>query len=291
VYNRISLKKGKNMKDITNTKVYLFSVLAALLLVVSGFSYWLTSTIFNEQAFTNATNTVITSQSTTDSISAGIVDKALENNPVAKNLLGTKLQGVVSGLLSTDTFAGAVKNVSGRVYLQITSQDPKGVVIDTTTVKSLVTPILGVVASPEQKAKVEGLNIPDQVVLVDPSTVPSIYYLTSYTWIWPFALLGGLGLFGYTIYASKEELRLVNTQKAAGMLAGVGFLAAAVIPSIEPTVIKGIQNFNLRVVAGNIYEGLSAPLYNMYFWLTVVALLVLAGTFSYQMYVKWATKK
>jgi hypothetical protein len=279
------------MKDLTNTKVYIFSIIAALLLVITGLSFWLTSTIFNEQAFTNATTTVLTSQSTTESISAGIVDKALEDKPLIKNLLGTKLTGVVSGLLSTETFADVVKNVSGRVYLQITAKDPKGVVIDTTTVKSLVKPILTIVANPEQKTKLEGLDIPDQVVLVDPSTVPSIYYLTGYTWIWPFALLGGLGLFGYTIYASKKELRLVNTQKAAGVLAGVGFLATAIIPSIEPAIIKGIQNYNLRVVAGNIYEGLSAPLYNMYFWTTIVALLVLAGTFGYQMYVKWNAKK
>jgi hypothetical protein len=279
------------MKNMTNTKVYWFSILAAVLLVLSGFSYWLSSTIFNEQAFVKATTAVMTSQETTSSIAAAIVDKTLENNPVTKNLIGDKLTSVISGLLNTDTFTEVVEGTAGRIYLQITAENPKGVVINTQNVKSLVTPILSVVASPEQKEKLESLNIPDEIVIVDPNSVPSIYFLTNYLWIWPFALLGALGLIGWIIYASDKKARLVVTQKVAAIVAIVGFLATAIIPSIEPTIVKNIQNYNLRVVAGNIYEGLSTPLFNMYFALTTFAIAVVITVFIFQYYVKWAVNR
>ncbi|MEI6266854.1 MAG: hypothetical protein WCP14_03120 [bacterium] len=279
------------MKNITNTKVYWFSILAAVLLVLSGFSYWLSSTIFNETVFVNETVAVMTSQETTQSISAAIVDKSLENNPVVKNLLGDKLKSVLGGLLNTDTFAEVVSGVSGRIYLQITSEHPKGVVLNTLGVKSLVTPILTVVATPEQKSKLEKLNIPDEIVLVDPNSVPTIYPLTNWLWIWPFALVGALALIGYLIYFSDKNARLLNTQKIAAVIAIFGFLATALIPSIEPQIIKNIENYNLRVVASNIYEGLSAPLFNLYLWLLIVPLIVMVGIFGYQLYGKWATRR
>ena len=276
------------MNKMSNVKLYLFSVLAALLLVVSGFSFWLSNTIFNEQVLVDKTVAVMTSQSTVQSLSSAIVDKTLENAPVVKNLIGSKLEGVVGGLLSTDTFANLVKGVSGKVYLQITSKNPKGVVISTTTIKSLVTPIANVVATPEQKTKLENLNIPDEIVIIDPNSVPSIYYLSNYLWIWPFALLGALGLLFYTIYISAKNDRLVNTGKAAGVVAVVAFLAAAVIPSIEPPIVNNIQNYNLRVVAGNIYTSLSAQLFNIYSYLAVIALLVVIGVVGYKLFMQYS---
>lgn len=279
------------MKEMTNKKVLWFSALAAALLVLSGFSFWLSSTIFNQQVFVDKTVAVMTAPETTQAIASGIVDKTLAEKPVARNLLGNKLTGVVGGLLSTDTFADVVRGVSGRIYLQITSESPKGVVIDTTAVKSLVAPIANVVATPEQKAKLEGVNIPDEIVLIDPEAVPSIYYLTGFLWIWPFALLGAIGVIGYVIYASVPKVRLVTTQKVASVLAGFGFVSAAIIPSIKPTIVKNIDNYNLRIVAANIYEGLSAALFNMYVTLTVVSIAVVISIFLFQAYVKWADKK
>lgn len=279
------------MKNITNTKIYWFSILAAVLLVLSGFSYWLSSTIFNETVFVKETVAVMTSQETTQSISAAIVDKSLESNPIVKNLLGDKLKSVLGGLLNTDTFAEVVGGVSGRIYLQITSENPKGVVLNTLGVKSLVAPILTVVATPEQKLKLEKLNIPDEIVLVDPNSVPTIYPLTNWLWLWPFALVGSLTLIGYLIYFSDKKVRLVNTQKIAGVIAIFGFLAVALIPSIEPQIIKNIENYNLRVVASNIYEGLSAPLFNLYLWLLILPLIILVGIFGYQVYAKWNLKR
>jgi len=276
---------------MSNTKVFWFSALAAGLLVLSGFSYWLSSTIFNQQVFVNETVVVMTAPETTQAIAAGIVDKALVGKPVARNLLGNKLTGVVNGLLSTDTFADVVRGVSGRVYLQITSQDPKGVVIDTTAVKNLVTPIANVVATPEQKAKLEGVNIPDEIVLIDPDSVPSIYPLTGFLWIWPFAFLGAIGIISYLIYATEKEDKLLNTQKIAGVLAGFGFISAAIIPSIEPTIVKNIDNYNLRLVASNIYEGLSASLFDMYVALTAISIAVIVTVYLFQVYVKWAEKR
>jgi len=279
------------MKEMSNTKVFWFSTLAVLLLILSGFSYWLSSTIFNQEVFVNETVAVMTAPETTQAIAAGIVDKTLADKPVARNLLGNKLTGVVSGLLSTDTFADVVRGVSGRIYLQITSEDPKGVVIDTTAVKSLVTPIANVVASPEQKAKLEGLNIPDEIVLVDPEAVPTIYPLTSFLWIWPFALLGAIGIVTFVLYNTIKERRLLTTQMVASVFAGFGFTAAAIIPSIEPTIIKNIDNYNLKLVASNIYEGLSAPLFDMYVTLTAISIAVIVVVYLFQVYVKWADKK
>jgi hypothetical protein len=279
------------MKGMTNTKVFWFSALAAVLLVLSGFSYWLGSTIFNQEVFVNETVAVMTAPETTQNIAASIVDKTLADNPVAKNLLGDKLTSVVGGLLNTDTFAEVVRGVSGRIYLQITSEDPKGVVINTTSVKSLVTPILTVVATPEQKAKLEGLNIPDEIVLVDPESVPTIYPLTNWLWVWPFALLGAIGVMAYVINGVDKKKRLLTGQKVASVVALIGFVAAAIIPSIEPAIIKNIENYNLRMVAGDIYSGLSAPLFNMYATLTIIAIAVVATIYLFQVYVKWADKK
>lgn len=279
------------MRKMTNAKVYWFSILAAVLLVLSGLSFWLSSTIFNEQAFISATTKVMTSQETTSNIASAVVDTSLENNPVVKNLIGNRLTSVVSGLLGTDTFAEVIRGTAGRVYLQITSKDPKGVVLNTQGVKSLVTPITTVIATPEQKTKLENINIPDEIVLIDPNTVPSIYYLTGYLWIWPFALVGSLILIVYMVYASENKVRLVVAQKIATVIAITGFLAASIIPSIEPQVIKGIQNYNLRVVGGNIYEGLSAPLFNLYTSLTIISIAIVISIFIFQYYVKWAVNK
>ena len=90
---------------------------------------------------------------------------------------------------------------------------------------------------------------------------------------------------------SDKSARLRVSQKIAGIVATVAFIATATIPSIEPAIIKNISNYNLRVVAGNIYEGLSGPLYNLYFTLTAISIALIISIFIFQKYVEWVSNR
>jgi hypothetical protein len=278
-------RKGgtKKTNSSSNESLYKYGsvalvILASIFLFFAQSAYWFNHTIFNQKNFSTITTENLLSESSRDAIAASIVDKALEDKPIAKRVAGERIESLISGLLGSDLSNQAIKTLTNKVYAYATSSDRKDIAIDLTPIKQPISAIIALSNSDNAGQASERLNqIPDQIVLVNSDTFPDVSgYVKLMLWLGPLLWIGTFVSYGLYIYIGRANYaRRVY-------IAGISVIVVALFglmtsPFVPPPVAAAVPNINLRPVAENIAVGFLAPfktqMYYMLFFMVIVLIL------------------
>lgn len=266
-------KKQVNVKSKSNTKdevhqreerkaklrFILLTSLATLFLLIANSALWVNKTIFNTENFSQITTDSLLSESSRNAVATEIVDKALADRPVAKNVAGEQATKFISGLLATSQAETAVQKVSSRLQIMLTSEHSENVELDLTGIKQTVTKLIDLAGSEQQDsqtAKVE--SIPDKITIVDTSKIPTFYQLgTLFLWLAPIALISGMLILAAPhIKAKKLDLDLLMKQ---GLIVLGGWIIGLLVgPLFRPPFLAQFNSSNIRTVAENLYNSFIA---------------------------------
>lgn len=273
-------------KQSVVTRNFIIScIVAGVLLLISNSALWANRQIFDNNAFNQTAVTSLTSQSSRDAIAAKITDEALQSHPKIQNVVDDSLIKLISGLLDSDRFETVLSKSVSKLYIYTTSSNQEDVAIDLTGVKNVMNKLVEVSARTDANGTLgqklntadQKLNgVPDQIVLINADDIPDFYnFGVAMTLLAPFTLLAAVILFAYPyIRNTKGYLSFMVAQGVT--LIFVGLAALLVGPIFRPITLGPIQDPNIRIVAGNLYDSFLSTFSNQTAYLITIGFVVCA---------------
>lgn len=261
----------------------LLLVVGAISLFFAQSAYWINHTVFDKESFSTITTDALTSQSSRDAIASSVVNKALEDRPVAKKVIGERVISLTSGLLGSDFSNQAISALSSKTYAYATASNRQDIAIDLTAVKDPLNGIIALAESQGASVPEPKREIPDEIVLIESDNFPDLSgAVKAMLWLGPVFWLTTLITFSIFIYLGRK-----NYAKRV-YLVGLSIIIISLLgiftsPFIPPPIAAAVPNIDLRPVAQNIAQGFLAPFTTqMYVMLgtTLIALLVFNQRFT-----------
>lgn len=239
-----------------------YAPVTGLLLLLLATSVWCNRYLFDTDNFSSTATAALTEDSTSMALANEVTDRLLENRPLLKRTINDRVVGLVAALLKSDLSDRVMEKSVSRLQVMLTTNNPKPVEIDLTTVKSVLTQVLALgrvlTDRPVEDQKINPDTIPDKITLIDPSTLPNFYgFGLTMMWLAPVLLLSVLALTIYPIYrAARTSLVSLKHVLAiqGGIILAFGFLALFIGPLIKPPVLANITSSNIRVVVDNVID-------------------------------------
>lgn len=281
---KISFKLSPRLRFI------LLSSLAVLFLLVANSALWVNRTIFNTENFSQITTDSLLSESSRNAMANEVVDQALKDRPVVKNVVQEPATKFISGLLATSQAQAGVERVVSKLHIVLTSEDTENVEIDLTGIKQTASKLIDLANKEDGQAATKVESLPDKITLLDTSQFPKFYKLgTAFMWLAPITLVAGLLILAWPhIKAKKVKLDVLLSQGLIVLAAY--FIGLLFGPLFRPPVLAQFNNANLRTVAENLYNSFIASFNSQIQLLLVLGLVMVAVPLGDQLY-KYIKKK
>ena len=258
------------------------TIIAGFLLFIANSALWVNRTLFNADTFTSITSQALLSDSSRNAIAGEVVDVALQNRPLVKNVIGDTVSKLISGLLNTNQAEAAVSKVISKIHLAVTSANPQNIEFDLSGIKATAEKIITLIGKEETTTNVS--NIPDTIVILDVSNMPKFYqYATLFLWMAPLALIGAaIILIRPHVKLRRLDMKVLTLQGVS--ILGVSLLALLVGPLFRPPLLAQVSSENLRTVTENIYNAFITTFNSQtmwLFWFGFALLFIAGGMFIY----------
>lgn len=207
---------------------------AALLLLLAQSSMWVKNTLMNQTEFKSIFMTTIMQEQNRNAVASKIVDEALKNRPVIKNVAGDRLTSLVSGLLASDMGERIIGNLTTKIYSYVTRPNPQNVQLNLTVIKEPLAALSSVAQTVGAKTTLDTNAIPDTIVLVNAKEVPNLNGVyVAFIWLAPIFWLLTLGTFSLYVYLGKREYakRVYRSYIAVVIVGIICLMVAAYLPS------------------------------------------------------------
>jgi hypothetical protein len=215
---------------------------------------WAGRAFFDTKTFSNTVTNSLTSQSSRDAIAAELVNKAFEDRPIARRVIGPKLTSGVSSLLDSSIAENSIRTISDRMqsYLSASDQNQKTVAIDVTGLKTVIQTVSSLVDTSNGQT-INSDKLPDTITIIDAEKVPSFYkYGKILYYLSPLSALLVIGCaFGY-IKRSKNGYRRLYVVCAT--VAASTLTTIAMGPLFKPPVLELAKTTSTRTVVSNLYD-------------------------------------
>lgn len=246
------------MKNVFWKRTITTSIIAALLLVVTSSAVWVNRYIFDADNFTDIAVASVTSESSRQALASGIVDRALADRPVVRNVAGGTATKLIGSLLATDQFETVLSKSVEKIHVYLTSSNQESVTLNLSGIKNTVTTLINVAGRSEGDAANRIENVPDEITLVDANNIPDFYkYGLVFLWLGPISGLLALALLVYPYLKDKSRYYLIAaTQGAALAVAGLASLLLG--PLFKPPLLAQIPAPGSRTVVSNLYDAFIA---------------------------------
>ncbi|MEI7682907.1 MAG: hypothetical protein WCJ24_01230 [Candidatus Saccharibacteria bacterium] len=272
-------------------RVAITSMIAAFFLIIANSAIWVNQAIFNTDNFAATAVSSITSDSSRQALAQEVVDRALVDRPVIKNVVGSTATKLISGLLDSDRFTKVLTVAVSKLQVYLTSSQQKSITLDLTGVKSTIDKLITLADSTGLDVNANGErvnNLPDQLVLVDANNVPSFYtYAVIFMWVAPLCVLMALALLVYPYFRDRRRYYQIALVQGT-VIAVTALLLLLLGPLFRPPVLSNVTSPNMRIVVENMYNAFIALFNNQAYIMfglgVVLALLPLAAFYGLQFY-------
>ncbi len=260
-------------------------IIAGVLIVIASSAFWFNNYLFNTGNFTATATEAINSDSSRNAILTEIVERALKDKPVLQNVVGERATKLVSGLLETNLAQNSLEKTVTRLHSIVVSKNPENVELDLTPLKDTVVKITNILEATGATAgnQINSGNVPDKIVILDAHSLPNIYsYGVAVLWLGPLAALTAVVLLFFPIYRHWKNPHIL-TWLLSFQGAGIIFFAGVALvlgPLFRPLILGPINNPNLQMVAGNIYDSFIEKFNEQTLLIFIIGIIFLVFAFS-----------
>lgn len=209
---------------------------------------WVSNNFFNENQFVGTVKEVLATEESRQAISGTIVHSALENNPVAEQLIGKQLTALVSGLLGSDLAGQVFDRVAHRTYAYLTSSDRQDIAINLTSIKEPLAALVAIVERTGREVQFDPTTIPDVVTLVESDSLPDFSQYIR-TMLFASGLLWFATIASFAAYIYLYRNKLVRSIYVVGWsIIAVCAVALLTGPFIPPAIASLVNLIEIRGV-------------------------------------------
>ncbi len=246
-------------KNIRLFSSWAIIIAAAITLFLAQSSYWVNHTVFNQQNFTKITTESLLADESRNAISASVVDHALSDRPLVKQIVGSRAESLVSGLLASDLSNQLFTALTKKVYVYTTSSPRQDIAIDLSAIKMPLASIINFAENQGREIHVDPNRIPSSVVLVESNSFPDLSNVVkAMLWLGPLLWLSTLALFALYIYLGRDNYAK-RVYITGFTIIGVAVMGLFMMPFIPAPIAAAIPDINIRIVAENLVTNFLAP--------------------------------
>lgn len=262
---------------VVKTISILLILVASISLFLAQSSYWVNHTVFNQQNFSTLVSGAVLEQSSRDAIASQVVDKALQDRPIAQRVIGDRAQNLVSSLLGSDFATQAINKVVNVTYTYITTPNRQDIKIELAGVTAPILAVLNLVQASDSNAAQKVESIPDEIVLVDSDAFVDLSGVVSMMlWVGPLFWLLTIAGFALYIYIHRQTYaRAVYVVGASIIIIAIlGMLTRPILPA---PISSMVPISNLRPVIENVTDAFLIPFQTQMasmLFVTVIALII-----------------
>lgn len=266
-------------QTVSNVSSIVLLIGASVALFLAESAFWINHTIFDHTTFSNIATAELQKEDSRAAIAAEIVDSALADKPLVRQVAGGKAESLISGLLASNAGDQVIRSVIDRTYAYITSSDRADVAIELSTLHTSLGTLLNVAQKLGGGENIEAIDetIPATIVLVRSETFPDISgAVRTMLWIEPLLWLLSIGLFVGYVYLNRSRFAK-STYVVAAVIVAVAFSGLVLTPFIPSSVAVTLPDIGLRPIAENLTNGFLLPFREqmiMLFLVTAIATVV-----------------
>ena len=196
--------------------------------------------------------TTIMQESNRNAVAGKVVDEALKNRPIIKNIAGERLTSLVSGLLASDMGERVVGNLTTKIYEYVTRPNPKNIQLNLTAIKQPLAALSSIAQNVGADTKLDTDAIPDTIILVHAKEVPNFNGLyVAFIWLAPIFWLLTLITFALYIYIGRARYA-TYVYRAYFAVALVGVLCLMVAAYLPASLGAMVVDNDVSQVATNL---------------------------------------
>lgn len=268
---------------IVKTFSVVLIIVASISLFLAQSSYWVNHTLFNQQNFSTIVNQAVLEPSSRDAIASQVIDRALQDRPIAQRVIGDRAEKLVSSLLGSDFATQAMNKVVNVTYKYVTTPDRQDIKIELAGVTAPILAVLNVVQANDSNVAQAVESIPDEIVLVESDAFVDLSGVVSLMlWVGPLFWLLAIAGFAVYIYLHRK------TYAKAVYIVGASVIVVAILgiltrPVLPAPISSMVPISNLRPVVENVTDAFLVPfqmqMVNMLL-ITVIALIIFSQRYT-----------
>ncbi len=244
----------KQKNKISLTKIFILSIVASILLLVTNSAFWINKQIFNTTNFTSAVTTSLTSESSRNAIAERITDRIFADRAIARRVAGNFSTQIVSGILATDQFTGVLDSAVTRLHTYASSSNQENIDIDLTGIKDIIVKVTNASAALGKDITISAEDIPDTITIIEESKIPDFYRLgVVFLWMAPVAFIFAVLLLAYPHLKFRNDTKYLLILQAT-IVTLVGLFGLLFGPLFKPPVLSSINEPSGRIIVSNIYD-------------------------------------
>lgn len=264
---------------------WILMVLGTIGLLFSTTAFWMTDSVYNQEAFTNTVVQVLSTEEVGQAVARKVVSEALVDRPVVDWLIGDYLNALAFGVLQTEAMQSLLEAGIGFFHSQVIGGEAYDVVIN-------IAPLKNILSIANNLFDIEGIEqidqelnlqqLPDSIVLIDASTVPNIYPTIRFmVWAGPVAGLVGLIMLVTGWITSPDRVK--ELLRAGGVITAISGLYYLMVPYLLNALSVEITDNFTRLLAGKILEAFAVSLQDSILtWILIgVAIMTISGVWTF----------
>ncbi len=235
--------------------------------------------------FSSTVTESITSDKSREALSREIADQVLEDKPLIKRIAGERLAGLISFALDSDLSNSTIESTANQAVIYMTSTSREEVTLDLRGIKRVVAVASTVLDLLESTQVIEEDFIPDEIVLIEANSIPSLSKVADINSLLIFVYLALLLFVGVLLYfwLNLSKLDIAKFYGTALIVSSViGFLISNLTKS---SVLVRVKSANMRVVIGDLYSIFVSQLQTQLIVAGILGIVLVVSSIGWKKYV------
>ncbi len=221
-------------------------IVAAVGLCLGNVATWLELNFVNSSQFVSTTTDVLDQEDVRLALADRIVERLLEERPIANAVAGDAIERVVAGILGGERFQEILASIATQLHEMMVTGDRPTITIESRLLQVLVVAVARVI-EPEQAVDLEFEDGTLEIELFAERDIPTIEpYIEVLRWTGFIASVIAIGLMALVIVLSDD--RQVAVRRCGTTVVVSALLLFVAVPVVRVWMVSKVENASQETI-------------------------------------------